>query len=124
MLLLSVYSIHVYFRIRATISAGSCGAAAPAVPGIMCSIVWDSGFTPHRSSSEDGTLRKSPHLWREWSSRLSLELHAEQLAVALRSVRLLRGGGRMVYSIWTEGSDQFLDFFNERWREPKLGEIS
>ncbi|CAK9073703.1 unnamed protein product [Durusdinium trenchii] len=48
--------------------------------------------------SSDGTLRKSPHLWREWSSRLSLELHAEQLAVALRSVRLLRGGGRMVYS--------------------------
>eukprot|EP00913_Durusdinium_trenchii_P018639 g17516.t1 len=55
--------------------------------------------------SSDGTLRKSPHLWREWSSRLSLELHAEQLAVALRSVRLLRGGGRMCLRILPHHND-------------------
>lgn len=46
---------------------------------------------------EDGTLRKAPHLWREWGSKLSMELHADQLAVALRAARLLRPGGRMVY---------------------------
>ncbi|CAK9057641.1 Ubiquitin-like modifier-activating enzyme ATG7 (ATG12-activating enzyme E1 ATG7) (Autophagy-related protein 7) (APG7-like) (mAGP7) (Ubiquitin-activating enzyme E1-like protein) [Durusdinium trenchii] len=62
---------------------------------ILCDVMCSSVSWLHRT---DGTLRKSPHLWREWSSRLSLELHAEQLAVALRSVRLLRGGGRMVYS--------------------------
>lgn len=48
--------------------------------------------------SSDGTLRKAPHLWREWSTKLSMELHADQLAVALRAARLLRPGGRMVYS--------------------------
>ncbi|CAE7191795.1 nsun2, partial [Symbiodinium sp. CCMP2456] len=48
--------------------------------------------------SSDGTLRKSPHLWREWTPKLGLELHASQLAVALRALRLLRIGGRLVYS--------------------------
>lgn len=48
--------------------------------------------------SSDGTLRKAPHLWREWSAKTALELHADQLAVALRGARLLRIGGRMVYS--------------------------
>lgn len=48
--------------------------------------------------SSDGTLRKSPHLWREWSPKLSLELHCDQLSVALRAARLLKIGGRMVYS--------------------------
>ncbi|CAJ1342738.1 unnamed protein product [Effrenium voratum] len=48
--------------------------------------------------SSDGTLRKAPHLWREWSSKHSLELHPEQLAVARRAARLLKTGGRMVYS--------------------------
>ena len=50
---------------------------------------------------EDGTLRKAPHLWREWSSKHSLELHPEQLAVARRAARLLKTGGRMVYSAST-----------------------
>lgn len=48
--------------------------------------------------SSDGTLRKAPHLWREWSVKTALELHADQLAVALRGARLLRVGGRLVYS--------------------------
>ena len=55
-----------------------------------------------KTDLEDGTLRKSPHLWREWSSKLSLELHPDQLAVALRAARLLRVGGRMVYSCLAE----------------------
>ena len=42
-------------------------------------------------------MRKAPHLWREWSTKLSMELYADQLAVALRAARLLRPGGRMVY---------------------------
>jgi len=48
--------------------------------------------------SSDGTLRKSVHLWREWNPKTSLELHSDQLAVALRAARLLKVGGRMVYS--------------------------
>merc|ERR1712207_47007 len=40
----------------------------------------------------------SPHLWREWTPKLSLELQSDQLAVALRAARLLKVGGRMVYS--------------------------
>lgn len=48
--------------------------------------------------SSDGTMRKSPHLWREWTPKHSLELNTDQLAVALRAARLLKVGGRMVYS--------------------------
>jgi len=48
--------------------------------------------------SGDGTLRKAPHLWREWHPKLSAELHSSQLAIALRAARLLKVGGRMVYS--------------------------
>jgi len=48
--------------------------------------------------SGDGTLRKAPHLWREWHPKMSLELHPGQLAIALRAARLLKVGGRMVYS--------------------------
>jgi len=48
--------------------------------------------------SSDGTLRKEPHMWRRWNIKASLELHKDQLAVALRAARLLKVGGRMVYS--------------------------
>eukprot|EP00929_Paragymnodinium_shiwhaense_P110982 TRINITY_DN7837_c0_g1_i1.p1 TRINITY_DN7837_c0_g1~~TRINITY_DN7837_c0_g1_i1.p1 ORF type:complete len:797 (-),score=191.71 TRINITY_DN7837_c0_g1_i1:183-2501(-) len=48
--------------------------------------------------SSDGTLRKEPHMWRRWNVRDSLELHSDQLAIALRAARLLDVGGQMVYS--------------------------
>ena len=48
--------------------------------------------------SGDGTMRKSPELWRRWAARIGSELHPTQLAIACRAARLVRTGGRLVYS--------------------------
>lgn len=46
----------------------------------------------------DGTLRKNPDLWGKWHHNMGKSLHHLQLKIALRGARLLRVGGRMVYS--------------------------
>ena len=48
--------------------------------------------------SGDGTLRKAPHMWRQWKPNESLQLHKMQVQVALRAARLTEVGGRVVYS--------------------------
>jgi 16S rRNA C967 or C1407 C5-methylase (RsmB/RsmF family) len=48
--------------------------------------------------SGDGTLRKAPDLWRRWSPNMSRGNHATQIAIAQRGLRLLKVGGRLVYS--------------------------
>ncbi len=46
----------------------------------------------------DGTLRKAADLWVRWSPEMAKGIHGMQLAIAQRSVRMLKEGGRMVYS--------------------------
>lgn len=48
--------------------------------------------------SGDGTLRKSPVIWRRWNAGPGNMLHKLQLQVACKGVRLLKVGGRLVYS--------------------------
>lgn len=48
--------------------------------------------------SGDGTLRKNPMLWRHWSTGLAIGLHPLQVRLLEKSIRLLKVGGRMVYS--------------------------
>lgn len=48
--------------------------------------------------SGDGTFRKSPHLWRLFRPRFGAELHPLQLDIAKCCLRLLRVGGRLIYS--------------------------
>eukprot|EP00767_Chilomastix_cuspidata_P000524 gnl/Chilomastix_cuspidata/1134.p1 GENE.gnl/Chilomastix_cuspidata/1134~~gnl/Chilomastix_cuspidata/1134.p1 ORF type:complete len:729 (-),score=348.69 gnl/Chilomastix_cuspidata/1134:73-2259(-) len=48
--------------------------------------------------SGDGTIRKSPDIWRRWKPTGPLSLHPLQLRIATRGAQLLRVGGRMVYS--------------------------
>jgi len=48
--------------------------------------------------SGDGTLRKSPHLAKQWHTRSGLGIHGDQVPIALRAVQLLKVGGIMVYS--------------------------
>ncbi len=48
--------------------------------------------------SGDGTLRKAADLWRRWTPNLGRGMHPMQLEIAKRSLRLLKVGGRMVYS--------------------------
>ena len=48
--------------------------------------------------SGDGTLRKSPDLWKKWSPASGVDLHSLQLEIATRAARLLKVGGRLVYS--------------------------
>jgi 16S rRNA C967 or C1407 C5-methylase (RsmB/RsmF family) len=46
----------------------------------------------------DGTLRKSPDLWARYRPGFAHTLHKLQLQIAKRAARLLKVGGRMVYS--------------------------
>jgi 16S rRNA C967 or C1407 C5-methylase (RsmB/RsmF family) len=51
--------------------------------------------------SGDGTMRKAPDIWRRWSCGNGNGLHVTQLRIALQGARLLKAGGRMVYSTCT-----------------------
>jgi len=48
--------------------------------------------------SGDGTMRKTPYIWRSWTIRDGLALHFRQLGILLRGLDLLKVGGRLVYS--------------------------
>jgi 16S rRNA C967 or C1407 C5-methylase (RsmB/RsmF family) len=54
-------------------------------------------FTQIRCSG-DGTLRKSPDLWRRWTRRMGAGMHPLQAGIAWRAAELLRTGGYMSYS--------------------------
>lgn len=51
--------------------------------------------------SGDGTMRKSPDIWRRWSVQGGNSLHPLQLRIAVHGARLMQVGGRMVYSTCT-----------------------
>jgi len=48
--------------------------------------------------SGDGTLRKSVDLWKKWTASSGLILHSLQLEIVQRAFRLLKVGGKLVYS--------------------------
>ncbi|KAL1526126.1 hypothetical protein AB1Y20_014854 [Prymnesium parvum] len=48
--------------------------------------------------SGDGTLRKAPAIWRRWTPGPANMLHKLQLQIATKGARLLKVGGRLVYS--------------------------
>jgi len=48
--------------------------------------------------SGDGTFRKNFDLWGKWNPGMGLGLHKIQVQIATRGVKLLKIGGRMVYS--------------------------
>ncbi|PJF18063.1 hypothetical protein PSACC_02131 [Paramicrosporidium saccamoebae] len=48
--------------------------------------------------SGDGTLRKNANLWKTWTPHLALGLHPLQIRLLDKAVRLLKVGGRLVYS--------------------------
>eukprot|EP00193_Tetraselmis_chui_P019235 CAMPEP_0177793138 /NCGR_PEP_ID=MMETSP0491_2-20121128/24910_1 /TAXON_ID=63592 /ORGANISM="Tetraselmis chuii, Strain PLY429" /LENGTH=881 /DNA_ID=CAMNT_0019315623 /DNA_START=13 /DNA_END=2658 /DNA_ORIENTATION=- len=49
----------------------------------------------------DGTLRKAPDIWRKWNTSNGVALHPLQVRITLQAARLLKMGGRMVYSTCT-----------------------
>jgi len=51
--------------------------------------------------SGDGTLRKNPLIWKNWSAKNGIALHALQLQIAKRGAALLKVGGNMCYSTCT-----------------------
>ncbi|EEB05319.2 tRNA (cytosine-5-)-methyltransferase [Schizosaccharomyces japonicus yFS275] len=48
--------------------------------------------------SGDGTFRKNISLWKEWTLKTALGLHATQVKILLRGLQMLATGGRLVYS--------------------------
>ena len=48
--------------------------------------------------SGDGTLRKNPQIWEQWTAEFAMGLHPLQLQIALRGAALLKVGGLMAYS--------------------------
>lgn len=48
--------------------------------------------------SGDGTMRKTPFIWKSWSSKSGIALHIRQLNILQRGLELLKVGGRLVYS--------------------------
>ncbi|KAG6597962.1 tRNA (cytosine(34)-C(5))-methyltransferase [Phytophthora cinnamomi] len=51
--------------------------------------------------SGDGTLRKNPLIWKNWSAKNGIALHPLQLQIAKRGAALLKVGGNMCYSTCT-----------------------
>jgi multisite-specific tRNA:(cytosine-C5)-methyltransferase len=48
--------------------------------------------------SGDGTVRKSPNIWKDWLPGSSLGLHVTQVRILVRALQMLKVGGRVVYS--------------------------
>jgi multisite-specific tRNA:(cytosine-C5)-methyltransferase len=48
--------------------------------------------------SGDGTCRKNPNIWKDWTPGNGLGLHVMQVRILLRSLQMLKVGGRVVYS--------------------------
>ncbi|KAF7458579.1 hypothetical protein HWI79_901 [Cryptosporidium felis] len=48
--------------------------------------------------SGDGTLRKNQDIWMTWKPEKAIGLHKKQLSVLSRAFKLLKYGGRLVYS--------------------------
>ncbi len=48
--------------------------------------------------SGDGTCRKNPVIWKDWSPGNALGLHATQVRILVRALQMLKVGGRVVYS--------------------------
>ncbi|EMD00459.1 hypothetical protein BAUCODRAFT_20558 [Baudoinia panamericana UAMH 10762] len=48
--------------------------------------------------SGDGTCRKNPSIWKEWSPQNGLGLYITQVRILTRALQMLKVGGRVVYS--------------------------
>ena len=48
--------------------------------------------------SGDGTCRKNPGIWKDWSSQNALGLYITQVRILTRALQMLKVGGRVVYS--------------------------
>jgi multisite-specific tRNA:(cytosine-C5)-methyltransferase len=48
--------------------------------------------------SGDGTCRKNPNIWKDWIPGNGLGLHVMQVRILVRSLQMLKVGGRVIYS--------------------------
>ena len=48
--------------------------------------------------SGDGTCRKNPSIWKDWTPQNALGLYITQVRILTRALQLLKAGGRVVYS--------------------------
>ena len=79
-------------RLFPEVLTGGAGAPAGGTPLCFDRVLCDV------PCSGDGTLRKNPAIWKRWGAAAGNMLHALQLQIAAKGVRLLAVGGRLVYS--------------------------
>ncbi|KAF1825360.1 S-adenosyl-L-methionine-dependent methyltransferase [Dissoconium aciculare CBS 342.82] len=48
--------------------------------------------------SGDGTCRKNPNIWKDWTPQNGLGLYTTQVRILVRALQMLKVGGRVVYS--------------------------
>ncbi|GIZ42615.1 hypothetical protein CKM354_000587500 [Cercospora kikuchii] len=48
--------------------------------------------------SGDGTCRKNPNIWKDWTPQNGLGLYVTQVRILTRALQMLKVGGRVVYS--------------------------
>lgn len=48
--------------------------------------------------SGDGTCRKNPNIWKDWSPQNGLGLYTTQVRILVRALQMLKVGGKVVYS--------------------------
>ena len=79
-----------YFpELNAVPTAGTTADPAPRkFDKILCDVV----------CSGDGTMRKSPFIFKVWTPKEAMNLQKTQIQIALRACHLLKVGGRLVYS--------------------------
>lgn len=48
--------------------------------------------------SGDGTARKNPNVWKDWTPVNAMGLYITQVRILVRAIQMLKAGGRVVYS--------------------------
>ncbi|TNV84770.1 hypothetical protein FGO68_gene17463 [Halteria grandinella] len=78
--------------------------------------------------SGDGTLRKNPSLWKNFNAHLGHATHPLQREILERGIRLLKKGGRLVYSTCTfnplEDEAVVADILSKHIKQVELVDVS
>lgn len=84
---------------------------------ILCDVPCSSDGTLVRNFLLNKSQRKSPEIWATWSPQYAMSLHSLQLAILARAVKLLKIGGKIVYSTCSLNPIENEAVIMEIWRQ-------